>query len=97
MVWRLLEEGLGQQMVHPFGLCHVRGFEQMEKAEEAICGEKDTGEQTQHRYIIATHRGRLCSLPLSMPGAGFRRNHSIWEVEGTSGILSSCPLALEMR
>lgn len=67
------------------------------KRRKGLSGEKDTGEQAQHRCIIATHRGRLRSLPLSAPGAAFLRNHSIWEVAGTSGSPSSCPRALEMR
>ena len=36
-----LKEGLRKQMVHDLGSCYLRGFGQMEKEKEAICGEKD--------------------------------------------------------
>lgn len=78
----LVERRFWKQTVRELGLCCLRGFEQMEKEEEAILGGNHSGWWTQHRRIISRHWGWLCSL-LGMPMCRLSEGSSVRRREGS--------------
>lgn len=89
-------------MIPELGLCHLRSprwnLGQMESKKKAMLREKERSQWSQRWCRISMHWEQLYSLgPLHTGDAGFLRHHSIWEVEETLDILSSSPLALEIK